>query len=96
MLPMVRSGHLSAGWLPFEFWPKRLKWRDWPLRSSALGLYLPLCEPRRIEDAALVYHSVFDHMKTMPGYRPPNLPPPERVRVEPSGPDAATSAGENE
>ena len=87
---------MSAGWLPFELWPKRLKWRDWPQRPSTLGLYLPLCEPRHIEDGALVHHSVFERLQTVPGYRPPNLPPKEKVRIEPGGLDAETPAGDEE
>ena len=85
---------MSAGWLPFEVWPKRVKWREWLGRRSVLGFYLPLCEPRHIEDGALVHHSVFERFERLPGYRPKNLLPKERVRIEPPSSEADSVAAE--
>jgi uncharacterized protein (DUF2235 family) len=75
-------------WPVFEIWPKRGKWRDCPKRRSQLGLYLPLSEPRRIDNGALVHHSVFERMDAVPAYRPENLPPMDRIRIEPSAAEA--------
>ena len=72
----------TLGWLPFELLPKRTKWRDWPQRRSLLGWYLPLCEPRRIDDGARIHHSVYERIDADPTYRPANLPPKENVQIE--------------
>jgi uncharacterized protein (DUF2235 family) len=87
---------MSAGWLLFELWPRRVKWRDWPKRPSLLGLYLPLCEPRRIDEGALVHHSVFERIDAVQDYCPPNLPPKDGVRIEPAAAEAETVATEEE
>lgn len=73
---------MNFGWLLLEGIPKRVKWRDWPQRRSLFGWYLPLREPRRIDDGARVHHSVFERIAADPTYRPVNLPPKERVQVE--------------
>jgi len=73
---------MTIGWKRLEIIPKRVKWRDWPRRPSLLGLYLPLCEPRRIDDGSRVHYSVFERFDADPSYRPVNLPPRERVRIE--------------
>jgi uncharacterized protein (DUF2235 family) len=75
---------MTWGWLPFEILPKAVKWRDWPQRRSLAGWYLPLKEPRRIDDGSRVHHSVFERMDADPTYRPVNLPPKERIQVEES------------
>jgi hypothetical protein len=83
--PSVRAklhNSMTFGWLPFEVIPKRIKWRDWPQRGSLFGWYLPLCEPRRIDDGVLVHHSVYERMAADPTYRPPNLPTKNKVRIE--------------
>lgn len=76
---------MTLGWLLLEAIPKRVKWRDWPGRRSPLGWYLPLREPRRIDDGATVHHSVFERMQVDPGYRPSNLPPRDKLRIEEPG-----------
>jgi uncharacterized protein (DUF2235 family) len=73
---------MNWAWLLLEGIPKRAKWRDWPERRSLFGWYLPLSEPRRIDDGARVHRSVFDRLDADPTYRPINLPSRERVRVE--------------
>ena len=80
---------MTIGWKPFEVIPKRIKWRDWPQRRSLLGWYLPLSEPRRIDDGSRIHYSVFDRFDADPTYRPINLPPRERVQLE--GPSASSS-----
>jgi uncharacterized protein (DUF2235 family) len=76
---------MSWGWLLLEGIAKRAKWRDWPRRRSLIGWYLPLCEPRRIDDGARVHYSVFRRIEADPTYRPVNLPSKEKVRVEEIG-----------
>jgi len=86
--PSVRAklhNSMNWAWRLLEVIPKRAKWRDWPQRPSLLGWYLPLCEPRRIDDGALVHHSVLERMDANPTYRPPNLPPGDRMRIERTG-----------
>jgi hypothetical protein len=73
---------MTWGWRPLEVIPKRTKWRDWPQRQSVLGWYMPLCEPRRIDDGALIHHSVYERMDADPTYRPVNLPAKDKVGVE--------------
>jgi uncharacterized protein (DUF2235 family) len=73
---------MTLGWKPLEIIPKRVKWRDWPQRHSLLGLYLPLCEPRRMDDGSRVHYSVFERFDADPKYRPINLPPRDRVQIE--------------
>jgi uncharacterized protein (DUF2235 family) len=79
---------MTWGWLPLEILPKAVKWRDWPQRRSLVGWYLPLKEPRRIDDGSRVHHSVLERMDADPAYRPVNLPPKERIQVE--GPSTNT------
>lgn len=62
-----------AWWLP-EFIPKRVKDREWPSRRSVLGLYLPMGEPRRIPDGALIHESVFTRINDVAAYQPVNIP----------------------
>lgn len=73
---------MNLGWLLLEGIPKRTKWCDWPRRRSLFGWYMPLCEPRRIDDGARVHHSVFDRIDVDPTYRPVNLPSKERLEIE--------------
>src|ERR1044071_2653841 len=83
--PSVRAklhNSMNWAWRLLEIIPKRIEWRDWPHRSSFLGWYLPLCEPRRIDEGALIHHSVFDRMEANPRYRPVNLPPKHWLRVQ--------------
>jgi hypothetical protein len=53
---------MNFGWLLLEGIPKRTKWLDWPKRRSFLEWYLPLREPRRIDNGARVHHSVFERI----------------------------------
>jgi uncharacterized protein (DUF2235 family) len=73
---------MSIGWLLLEGIPKRANGRDWPKRRSLLGWYLPLCEPRRIDEGARVHFSVFDRLAANVNYRPVNLPPRDKIVVE--------------
>jgi hypothetical protein len=84
---------MTWGWKPLEVIPKRVKWRDWPRRRSLFGWYLPLCEPRRIDDGARVHYSVFERWGADPTYRPPNLPSRGQVQIEGSSPSAANGGG---
>jgi uncharacterized protein (DUF2235 family) len=73
---------MTIGWKPLEIIPKLVKWRDWPWCHSLFGWYLPFCEPRQIDDGARIHYSVFERFDADPTYRPVNLPPRERVKVE--------------
>jgi uncharacterized protein (DUF2235 family) len=73
---------MSGGWPSLEVIPKRTRWRDWSGRCSFFGWYLPQCEPRRVDEGALIHRSVLDRMKASPSYRPVNLPPLDNVRIE--------------
>lgn len=68
---------LTAGWWPLECLPKNLKWKRFPERSDRTGYYLPLGEPRMIDDGAFLHRSVIDRMEG--GYGPANLPARYRV-----------------
>jgi len=72
--PIHRS--LKSFWWILEVLPKRTKWREWPRRTSFLGFYLPLGEPRLIPEGARIHSSVFDRMAEVPNYRPVNVPRP--------------------
>jgi uncharacterized protein (DUF2235 family) len=74
---------MTPVWILLELLPKRAKHREWRSHSSLFGMYLPLCEPRRIDDGARVHHSVFARVDNDPDYRPPNLPTRDRVQIEP-------------
>ena len=73
---------MTFGWRLLEYIPKSVKFRDWPKRPSFLGYYLPLCEPRMIEDGSRVHASVYERIAAEPNYKPPNLPPKDKVTVE--------------
>jgi uncharacterized protein (DUF2235 family) len=65
---------MTLGWVWMEFFPRRVKYRDWPGRKSFLGFYLPLREPRFIQDGALLHHSVKQRLESDQNYKPVNLP----------------------
>lgn len=65
---------LSGAWWLLEVLPKRAKWLRWPHRWTFLGLYLPLAEPRLIEEGSILHQSVLDRMREVPAYTPVNLP----------------------
>ena len=68
--------HKSANgvWKILEWIPKGTKWREWPKRRSVLGHYMPRCEPRPIEEGAIVHESVLKRKQEVSLYRPVNLP----------------------
>jgi uncharacterized protein (DUF2235 family) len=70
--PLHKS--LTWGWRAIEWIPKRVKWRTWKKRPALAGWYVPWGEPRAIPEGARIHSSVVERMKTVPGYRPPNLP----------------------
>lgn len=75
---------MSWAWLLLEGLPKRVKPRDWPDRPSLFGWYLPLCEPRRVDNGARVHVSVFQRVDADPDYRPVNLSRKDKVLIEAS------------
>lgn len=81
---------LSASWKSLEWFPKSVRYKDWPKRATLFGLYIPWGEPRRIPDDSLIHQSVIRRMGAKIGYSPVNLP--EKRRVEPDvGVPAASS-----
>jgi len=64
---------LTCPWWPLEFLPKRAKWKRFPEKSSSGGFYLPLGEPRKIDEGAFLHRSVIERRDKM-GYAPINLP----------------------
>lgn len=79
---------LTPAWRSLEWLPKRAKRIEWPGRHGALGWYLPRAEPRFVDTHAVVHASVIERMQRVPGYRPPNLPPPGQYRIEPQPDDS--------
>ncbi|MCW2307402.1 DUF2235 domain-containing protein [Rhodobium gokarnense] len=66
---------LTWGWQPLEYVPKDAKWMEWPRRRLG-GLYLPLAEPRMIDNDAVVpriHKSVVDR-RSDTDYDPVNFP----------------------
>jgi uncharacterized protein (DUF2235 family) len=72
---------MTRGWRPLEYLPKPDRYKEWPKRRSSLGRYLPLCEPRKIPDDAIVHESVELRRKSTPSYRPENFP--DNPKIEP-------------
>jgi len=77
---------MNWAWRLLELFPKRAKRRDWPERRSLLGWYIPCEEPRRVDAGALVHHSVFERIDADRAYRPVNLPPKEKIKIEAAEP----------
>jgi len=67
--PLHKS--MTGFWPLLEIIPKRSKWRRWP-RTGGHGVYLPLAEPRKIDEGAFLHHSVVERLG--PDYQPRNLP----------------------
>jgi uncharacterized protein (DUF2235 family) len=65
---------LTPGWWPLEWIPKRIKWLE-SRRFSILGWYLPIGEPRRLPDDAVIHPSVGQRIAICKDYKPVNLPP---------------------
>ncbi|MBX3512014.1 MAG: DUF2235 domain-containing protein [Xanthobacteraceae bacterium] len=68
--------HNSMGfwWRLLEYLPKANHYKEWHHRRSSFGFYLPLGEPRPIEENALVHESVIKRLSAVPSYSPINLP----------------------
>lgn len=64
---------LTLAWWPLEFFPKKVKHREWQKRFAFLGRYIPFSEPRLVSDDAEIHASVIDRIADVPGYDPPNL-----------------------
>jgi uncharacterized protein (DUF2235 family) len=69
---------MTLGWMPLEWLPKQVKWREWTARVSLFGWYLPGSEPRVISASALVHRSVQQRMNAVADYRPINLCEPHQ------------------
>lgn len=65
---------MTMGWAWIEFFPRQVKYRDWPKRKSLFGFYLPAREPRFIPEGALLHHSVQERLTQDKTYKPINLP----------------------
>lgn len=65
---------LRRGWKLLEYLPKRAAHREWPARRIVMGFYLPLGEPRRIPEGALIHESVFERINAVEAYQPVNIP----------------------
>ena len=87
---------MKPGWRALEFFPKAVKYREWPDRTSALGYYIPNAEPRLIPDDAFLHASVVDKLARDPAYRPDNLPARFRTIPLTAGPVAADDEAEDE
>lgn len=85
---------MSIGWFLLELFPKRVKWREWKKRWSLLGLYLPLSEPRHIENGARIHRSVLERIDRVPDYKPVNLP--ENFKTEPPETTTANTSQETD
>jgi len=67
---------LTPLWKPLEWFPKSMKWNEWP-RPNFLGYYIPDAEPRRIADPDVkprIHASAVQRRETLPDYDPPNFP----------------------
>lgn len=81
---------MTAAWLPLEWVPKNVKWREWTKRHALAGWYLPRSEPRIVPEGAFIHWTVFARKNRVADYRPINLPanyrvvgsPDERAGVE--------------
>ena len=67
---------MNPGWACLEIIPKRVKYKEWPVRRSLLGFYLPLSEPRQFSEISNAHESVRDRIEKHGIARPPNLPEP--------------------
>ena len=60
-------------WRLLEFLPKSNRFKEWPKRSSFLRYYLPLCEPRFIEQGENIDPSVHERKRKVKDYNPENV-----------------------
>ncbi|MCF1466785.1 DUF2235 domain-containing protein [Agrobacterium vitis] len=76
---------MTWAWLPLEIVPRRVPFSSWRHRPPK-GWYLPLCDPRYIQEGSLIHQSVIDRLNGRPlagPYRPPNMPPDGDYKIEP-------------
>ncbi len=73
---------LTWAWRLLEWIPKPVSQREQNDRMAIFRFYLPLCEPRKIDQGARVHESVIQRMQADPTYRPENLPPTNLIQVE--------------
>jgi uncharacterized protein (DUF2235 family) len=68
--------HTSMAWFwwPLEWLPKCKAMKEWPVRRSFLGYYIPNAEPRPIAPDAIIHASVVERMAKVPTYKPSNIP----------------------
>ena len=66
---------MTGLWPLLEWLPKSVKHREWSKRNSFAGFYLPQCEPRCIDEGALIHCSVLERRENVAAYDPENLPP---------------------
>lgn len=70
-------GAKKTGWAFLEVFPKLSKYRaksKTTIRSSRLGIYIPLWERRFIPENANIHQSAIDRIKDVSGYSPNNTP----------------------
>jgi len=72
--PWQPHDSMNIGWRTIEYVPKADKYKEWPARKSALGFYIPDCEPRPIPEGAHIHQSVLDKIAQDPTYKPVNIP----------------------
>ena len=77
---------LTGAWWILEWLPKSDKWKEWKPRVSFLGYYLPLGEPRFIENGVIIHRSVLDRKAQVPDYRPINMPESSQIEEMPPAP----------
>ncbi|WP_069187538.1 DUF2235 domain-containing protein [Pararhodospirillum photometricum] len=61
----------TGPWWLLEYFPKSVKYREWPERKTLGGWYLPAGEPRVLGDTAWIHESVVT--RAAQGYAPVNL-----------------------
>jgi uncharacterized protein (DUF2235 family) len=64
---------LTLGWKALEVWPKSEAVRDWKGRRCLFGYYLPLGEPRAIQEEAFIHESAVRRRESG-AYKPINFP----------------------
>ena len=73
---------MTWAWRLLEWIPKPVSQREQNDRMAVFGFYLPLCEPRKIDQGARVHESVIQRMQADPTYQPGNLPPTNLIQIE--------------
>jgi uncharacterized protein (DUF2235 family) len=71
---------LTFVWKALEIWPKEEAEREWKGRRCLFGCYLPLAEPRAIQENAFIHESVVRRIESFE-YKPIN--PPKSFEVVP-------------